>query len=249
MGSSPSLQDGKVYGRWQLVLTGDGSPSFCLASGERNELMHHRGGAFAETQYIYGIPVQKSFAELDRPQILSLGLGLGYNEILVACESLRTGKSFLLQSFELDEQLLEQFLGFVQDPHQLQEVHEVFHEICRLYQVSSHEISSTLLRAKQEGRWVLERALLEPGQIHKGANLFLWDAFSQKTSPQLWEPTFLQLAFQRAAPEAWVSTFACNAALKGALRSENFQTVLRPGYQGKRECTWGLKGRFTIYEP
>lgn len=269
--SSPSLQDGKLYGRWRLVLTQDGSPSFCLAqsqsvptqsdhfSPDKAELMHHRGGAFGETMYIYQPPVEGAFQKYEKPHILSLGLGLGYNEFLTAAQAIKAQKQdhFLLTSFESEDDLSEGFFNFIQNPATTShsESGAIYQNILSRFSGEGSEQSSVnpkaikdcLMRAWQQGRWVLKKALRSPEDLPHGIHVFLWDAFSQKTSPDLWQQSFLENSLDRADPKgAWLSTYACNGALKRALKAKQFSVEVRPGFQGKRECTWGRSGLFLL---
>lgn len=245
-GSRPTLQDGKVFGHWRLVLTGDGSPSFALDTTEKTELMHHRGGAYSETCYIYGPAIEAAMKLCREPQVLSVGLGLGYNELLTACLALQNGKSqaYRLQSFEVDSWLAEKFLNFIMGRDSGDPEMEVYRDM--LSRFPEFPICESLRCAFAEKRWTLHGALESPAQIHGGTHSYLWDAFSQKTTPALWDQKFLEASFQTGSREGqFVATYACNAALKKALREQGFQIQIRPGFQGKRECTWGTKGIFT----
>lgn len=267
--SSPSLQDGKLYGRWRLVLTQDGSPSFSLADSQateavplKAELMHHRGGAFGETLYIYQPPVERAFQLFAKPHILSLGLGLGYNEILTATEAIKAQKpdQFLLTSYESEEDLSRGFLNFILNSSvgsgspqasAQSESEDVCQNIVERFSgqfnVDPTAVKDCLLRARQDGRWVLNAALRSPEDLPSSIHVFLWDAFSQKTSPDLWQQTFLESSLDRAEKQgAWLSTYACNGALKRALKAKQFSVEIRPGFQGKRECTWGRSGLFLL---
>lgn len=250
MGSSGSLENGKVFGHWQLVLTEDGSPSFSeIKEGVKNEMMHHRGGAFSETLYIYGPAVEGAFQSVVEPRILSVGLGLGYNEILTAATALKSQGSqrFYLQSFEADDFLRESFKSFALGREGA--LHEIYLDICRRFQVPSVEVMQVLGQALKEGRCFLEGALESPAQVQNLTHIFLWDAFSQKTTPSLWTQEFLIESLKRGNAEGlWFGTYACNANLKSSLKKQNIEIQIRPGFQGKRQCTWGRSGIFNSFE-
>ncbi len=221
--------------------------------------MHHRAGAFAETCYIYGPAVAGAFQQQAKPCVFSLGLGLGYNEILTAVCAARTGKAhdFLLQSFEIDDNLIEfffEFLGFSGSiggkNSQTTELGQVYLDICQRFEISVSEVSEILGTAREQGRWMVESEFYSADQIRSSPHVFLWDAFSQKSSPSLWQEEFLKQSLGKSAPEgAWFATYACNAALKNALKQSDWTLKIRPGYQGKRECTWGFSGSFNSFEP
>ncbi|MNL45541.1 bifunctional tRNA (mnm(5)s(2)U34)-methyltransferase/FAD-dependent cmnm(5)s(2)U34 oxidoreductase [compost metagenome] len=71
----------------------------------------------------------------------------------------------------------------------------------------------------------------------------LYDAFSSKTTPHLWEEEFLKSFFQCAAADAMVSTYACKATLKRALKDSGFEVIVREGFLGKRNSTLALRGQ------
>lgn len=240
-----SWPEGKVFEGWVLTTTRDGSPSLSRASlhaDERHELMHHRGGAWSESCYIYQPPIRWAFATQDQPSILSLGLGLGYLEVLTAIEALRTGKNFTLTSFESAPELRSHFLSFVQG-QSVAPWESVYSEIFARAEVDGRELKTVLLEAYRDGRWQLREGLSQESDLetHK-YHAFLWDAFSTKTSPELWSEEFMAQVFARHSHhKSWVSTYACNGALKRALAAAGFEVHVRPGFEGKRQCTWGLK--------
>src|SRR5690606_37298150 len=91
--------------QYERVLTGDGSPSVVLGSPQQAyECMHHRGGALSESLFIYHAALERALELGVEPKVLSVGLGLGYNEAitiatLISKEKL---KPLQLDSFESD---------------------------------------------------------------------------------------------------------------------------------------------------
>lgn len=231
---------------WVPVLTGDGSFSLQLQDGENQELMHHRQGALSETRYIYGRLIDKLFnVNLSTVNFVSVGLGLGYNELLVAESS--QGQPFYLFSYEKDQNLATFFLqalGVLPASAEFQKVAGLYHHLFSHFKDQTKEY---LVRAFQEGRWVVAGAL-QAGQESPAVSIhgFLWDAFSRKTSPDLWEESFLTNWIGASANQevSGLTTYACNGPLKRALKSLNFEIEELPGFQGKRLSTmawrWGL---------
>ena len=83
--SPRTLQD------FTIVTTADGSPSLSIEdSSGYVEKMHHAAGAMSESIYIYGEAVQKVLDRRWPLRVLSVGLGLGYNELITAASG---GKS------------------------------------------------------------------------------------------------------------------------------------------------------------
>ena len=109
-----------VQEKFIFVTTADGSPTlrFRLDNGaSESEAMHSLKGALSETQYIYGTAMELALAQGFAPKILSLGLGIGYVEILAAaviCKHAQHHPDVLEQvygeSFELDADLRQYFL-------------------------------------------------------------------------------------------------------------------------------------------
>ena len=93
------------------VLTQDGSLTL-KPHGKNSEWMHSLAGAYSETQYIYGQTLRKLLSTWPSDQkmhVLSLGLGLGYVEVLCAVESLRHQVSFSITTYESEKSLIDLF--------------------------------------------------------------------------------------------------------------------------------------------
>ena len=228
--------------RYELVLTEDGSPTFRDLGSETQETMHHRGGAYSETQLIYGNPL-RACLQAGLSSAVSVGLGLGYNEILVATEALKNQipvAEFRLLSFESEKPLRDSFVGWVGG-----QKNSVYDQIAGLFEYDISKIQNWLHEALEQKTWILEESLnaerlSQPSEQY--ACLF-YDAFSSKTSPDLWSEEFLNLFFAKfCAPTSVVSTYACTGALKRSLKEQNFELLLKPGFNGKRLRTTGIRG-------
>lgn len=233
--------------RYELVLTDDGSPTFRDlgdrdGEGPKPETMHHRGGAYSETQLIYGNPLRLCLKAGGR-RILSVGLGLGYNEILTTVECLKLGISpaeIQLLSFESEEPLRSAFLKWISG-----EPIEVYDMISQFFAFDSLKIRQWLQEAYQNKHWQLRHSLDESAffQSPDGHQCIFYDAFSSKTSPQLWEEKFLNDFFKHfCAERSVVTTYACTGALKRSLKNQGFELLLKPGFGGKRLRTMGIRG-------
>jgi tRNA U34 5-methylaminomethyl-2-thiouridine-forming methyltransferase MnmC len=225
---------------YELVETSDQSPTLRWLASETQETMHHRGGAYSETQQIYGNPLRVSLTGGGRSAV-SVGLGLGYNEILVAIEALKNQVApgnFRLLSYESDPFL--HFLTWVQNT----ETEYVYDEIFQFFNESNKPEAKNWLRESFKlGAWKLEGALLEDFSLSETYELILYDAFSAKTSPHLWQEEFLSRFFEVAcSAKSQISTYACMGPLKRALRKNGFQLVIRDGFQSKRNSTLGIRG-------
>ncbi len=257
---------------FEILWTGDGSPT--LRSLLSPESMHHSGGAFEETQLIYGEPLRQVFAEREsltqnKVSVLSVGLGLGYNEILTAIEALEsTSKNasknncmpdqVFLCSFESQQFLTDSFMKWVfrrSDPTSVlyDKIAQFFINDLRNRTYSLIEICDIqdwLQKSFDNQSWQLFGAI-EPnwptGIPEKNLeqlkfNCIFYDAFSAKSSPHLWQEDFLFHFFSQTAQEkCHVSTYACTGALKRALRKAGFTLDLQEGFRSKRNRTHAIR--------
>ncbi|MEZ0393117.1 MAG: MnmC family methyltransferase [Pseudobdellovibrionaceae bacterium] len=226
---------------YEKVLTEDQSPTLRWLGSETQETMHHRGGAYSETQLIYGNPLRESL-ELGGRSAVSVGLGLGYNEILVALEALKRGigpSDFQLLSFESDSFLREHFLFWTETS----DTDLIYDEIFLFFDSPlKPEVKKWLFDSYKNGSWKVEGALLPEFSVESQYEVIFYDAFSSKTSPHLWDESFLTRFFsQVCAPASFVSTYACTGALKRALKANDFEVVIREGFQSKRNSTLGVR--------
>jgi tRNA U34 5-methylaminomethyl-2-thiouridine-forming methyltransferase MnmC len=98
------------------------------------------------------------------------------------------------------------------------------------------------LSAQKSGTWKLEGALMPGFEIAQKYECIFYDAFSSKTSPHLWQESFLLDFFAKAcAANCIVSTYACTGALKRALKASGFEVILLEGFLGKRNRTMGVR--------
>jgi hypothetical protein len=242
------MQDFWKKHHFEKVLTEDQSPTLRWLASDNQETMHHRGGAYSETQEIYGGPLREMMAAGGRSAI-SVGLGLGYNEILVAVEALRhhiNPPDFFLLSYESEDILKTEFLAWLSDRAQSEIYNEVWSFFsCEMQSPSKSEVQNWLLQSLKHKSWILEKALQPDFQVTRKYECIFYDAFSSKTSPHLWQEDFLEKFWQEAgAEDCLVTTYACTGALKRSLKSADFELILPPGFQSKRNRTMGRRGQF-----
>lgn len=215
--------------------TEDGSPT--LSIGPTWERMHAEEGAFTERQIIYQPLVENAFITVKEPVFLSLGLGLGYNELIIAFESLqRRQNPALIASYESVDFLRETFKNWLnEEPSELSVVYdEIIKLYSQKYKRDPAEAKSFLLKMLRDDRLQLLGAVeeAEPPVSHG----ILFDAFSPRTCPQLWAEEFLESFFEKtSAACCYVATHACNAVLKKALKKKGFTLEIHEGYGRKRE--------------
>ena len=227
---------------YKRITTGDNSPS--LALPPTWEPMHALEGALTETLYIYKPTVEKTFQFVENPVFISVGLGLGYNEILIACESLKQQKPVgEILSYEAVSFLTENFANWLtQKESVLADIYqEILTSFAKIYDLDESQLKSHLLDLWNSGKLkILGR--LEESET-RAAHGILFDAFSKKTSPELWDENFLDHFFRDATqPICFVSTYACSGVLKRALRKNNFTLNIIKGYAKKKESTFAERG-------
>ncbi len=244
--------------------TRDGSPTLrqVQSAGDfPGESMHHSGGALAETLYVYGPIWQWAFAQTRQAGFFSLGLGLGYHELLWAVLDLTMGGESQLWTSETHQGLIDEFTVWAQCAKKTAVFEDITQRVLasswqkllptpihKLREISVLDLQNHLHLASKEGRWQILPALSSLSlRDWKQTKPFvvqgiLYDAFSRKTSPELWSEEFLREFLQTvAAPEAAFATYACLAPLKNALRAEGFALQVRPGFLGKRNSSLAIR--------
>lgn len=228
---------------WEI--TADGSPT--LRTGGDGESMHHSGGALEETLMIYGEPVREVFSStIVKPRVFSVGLGLGYVELVSAAFAIRAEKSFEMLTLESVKGLVwvfDRWLRGELPPGELQVGMSMVSDlVSKATEVPAERLRSTLRSMRDSGEWSVGGAL-SPEQIpSERFHAILYDVFSAKTNPELWTEEFLrQFADQCAEARCLFSTYACTGNLKRALRSTGFEVIQRDGFKGKRHSTLGRR--------
>ncbi len=233
---------------FHFITTDDGSPSLRLGETEvLSEAMHSLKGAFSETLYIYGTAIELGAKERFIPRVLSMGLGLGYVEILSAAMHLRhSGGDFGGESFEIVPELRGWFTQWLDGKSIPDEFAKTYDEIeartCNHLELKPGAAKEALARAIRDGRWQVRDALTPSTNFHGSFGVICFDAFSSKTTPELWSEEFL-MAFlaKAAAPACVLSTYACTGALKRSLKTSGFALQIREGSSSKRDSTFAVR--------
>lgn len=238
-----------------LERTSDNSPTLRLklATGEEGESMHHSGGAATETQYIYGEPLRKVLDGLPQNELRMtvVGLGLGYIEILAAQELLKRNQTTLhMVSYESEQVLRELFKNWLHEgelnPRMQENTTALFKTVATSLstEVSVESTQALLKKLFEQNLWKIESALtLESIHLQKN-HLICFDAFSQKTTADLWTEEFFEAFIDKACDEDCAfTTYACTGVLRRALIKKGFHFIKRPGFFGKRDSTLALRGK------
>ncbi len=223
---------------YESHLTADGSPTLSLDGGEK---MHSMEGALAESLYIYRPCIEQALAA-SRPHILSMGLGLAYNEMITGAVLLTNNISqFKLASFETVDPLKKHCMAWVNDETcELAPLYNtILEKVAAQFDLSSDLLKSFLYKALKDQHWTIFDRLPEnnpwPWKFHG----ILYDAFSSETDKDLWTEHHLR-HFLKAygAPDlCYFSTYAATGNLKRSLLQEGFSLEKRKGFGKKREST------------
>jgi hypothetical protein len=258
---------------YTFLPTEDGSPSLRLGPVDVfSESMHSLKGAFSETVYIYGTAIERCLAGLGQrfsvpgapssvlgfggggPKFFSLGLGLGYVEVLAAALILKAEAEFPGvsqiaggESFEIVPDLREWFVAWVSGESVRADFQTAYDDIHRRTAaetgISEARIRTQMHEMIQSGRWKIRPALEATTEFTERFHCICCDAFSSKTSPDLWSEEFLTAFFQKVAAESCVlATYACTGALKRTLRTAGFELKIREGFSSKRDSTFAVRG-------
>jgi|GEM_PF-783676 len=253
--------------RHEIVLTEDGSPTYRQFNAVGSEDMHNSSGAFSETLIIYGPIIAACFEQRQKtgsikgPHFMSLGLGLGYNEVLIACMAISAGRRRLqgealhltseasewtCHSYEKEAWLVQDLLAFLGAENEVRQeltsekklvYQKIFSVFSTQFAITEERLRTELLLAYKEKRWIIEPEFCY--QLPKKDvrfHAYLWDAFSRKTDPELWELSKLENYLKATqAPSAFFATYACFRDLKTALTQAHFQWKVRKAQTRKRE--------------
>lgn len=237
---------------FHFITTEDGSPSLRLqiSRGEDeplSEAMHSLKGAFSETLYIYGTAIELAMKERFTPRVLSMGLGLGYVELLAAGLAVKNDVSdFGGESFEIVPELREWFGTWLTGGEIPSEFAKTYDDIegrtSRHLELKPGAAKAALAESILAGRWQVREALTPSTKFSGLFGAICFDAFSSKSTPELWSEEFLMSFLAKAgAPSCVLSTYACTGALKRSLRNSGFEVQIREGFSSKRDSTFAVR--------
>jgi tRNA U34 5-methylaminomethyl-2-thiouridine-forming methyltransferase MnmC len=156
---------------------------------------------------------------------------------------------FTLESFELVPELKEYFTLWLRGHALNNDIQEVYDQVLK-HVLKDSDVEAQKLKdflwQKLESRDLTLQGPLDSHSVFRvRAHCLLFDAFSAKTSPELWTEEFLVEFFNKATEnDAMVSTYASRTTLKKALKTAEFFVEVREGFQGKRNSTLAFKGLF-----
>lgn len=239
----------------QILPTDDGSPTIEMKTDARPaEWMHHSGGAWSETLYIYRPVIELSLKYATKPpHLLSVGIGLGYNEIIAAAIALKNNQSRIrLVSYEKNDLLRLSFLHFilghsVPNPSKIEiELLKAFSWILdktnSVFKLKENQIQMLLSRLYRDKKWKVYECFDLNNRELIDVSGILYDPFSKKVNGELWDEENLKKFFaQSTADICFFGSYAHNGAIKRALKESRFQLADRLGFSGKRNCTLAFR--------
>jgi len=238
----------KINSQYSVKITEDGSPTLVLSTGVDHlfveEKMHSRFGAASETEYIYGPAIDWAFEKIEAPRFIVVGLGLGYIEFLISRQGRLRNSIYEIHSFESDPFLRDSILAWLhEDPNDLDPV------FCSaLTSIAGREldlqVKEDLRSMHEKGKWRISGAI-SPEAVGTPANGILYDLFSHKITPELWNDQFISSLLQKAAAkECSFASYASKGAIKRSLKTCGFTLVDKKGFAGKRESTLAFRTVF-----
>ena len=252
------MESTRLWTNFQLETTADESPTLRLNGTDplnplkSAESMHHSGGAASETLYIYGEAitwVMNHYSGKNPLRVCSVGLGLGYNEILVGLLSFQKQIPLHLESYEIDSELIQTFAAWVSTPPgaaqlpQFRIYDQIFTILCAQlsFNISLTDFKYFLHNLIEKKHWRLKTELsVQTIPVDSTFHLCLFDAFSQKTSGELWSEPFLNLFFEKCFDRHFclLATYACTGLLTRTLKQNGFRVTKKIGFKNKRDSTW-----------
>jgi len=229
---------------FEIIWTEDGSPSLRDLHVPTKEAMHHSGGAWSESLYIYAEALSLFQSKFQRSIkepfcVASIGLGLGYNELMTL--SALNGSDFgQILSFEKNELLEESLLSWLAErPSPFSELYDHVFNLCQ-HRWKGTPSKARMLSFINEKRWFFAGPLESPwgGIKAPKSHLIYYDAFSKKSNDALWDYNFLESFLRERADRPCVfASYACTGALNKVLDQLQFTRLEKPGFHGKRNST------------
>ncbi|HEX4923844.1 MAG TPA: MnmC family methyltransferase, partial [Bdellovibrionales bacterium] len=173
-------------------------------------------------------------------RFLVVGLGLGYIEWMIFAKCYAKKVEPHILSLESDPYLTGQIYKLVTRDYAESQDMKVFEDALAASAAYFGEpgLREMAFRALSQERWKIGGTLDAGTEFERRSSVILYDPFSKRTSPELWEQAFLESFLMKAAGNPCVfSTYASHGQLKRALAAQGFSQEPRPGFGGKREST------------
>lgn len=221
-------------------LTADGSYTFF--STEFQEHFHSQVGAKREAQEKFLVPCRiADLAQGSHLYLLDICYGLGHNSAAALAEIWRVNPHCHVTLFALER---DQAIAWGSIQHNLlnpypEGVRAALANLSHNLRVDQKNLTAQLLigDARQTIQQVIAAGFL--------ADAIFLDPFSPPKCPQLWTVEFLALVARCLAPEGYLATYSCAAAVRLALREAGLCLGTIPGIGRKSPGTaarWSCDG-------
>lgn len=245
---------------FSIFITADGSPTLAFARADGYiEKMHHSGGALSESLYIYHQALTAALSEKLQPRVLSVGLGLGYNELISLAEFHRSHISdFKVWSLEAHPILRNAFRVWagLETESEFAENHSIqnLNPVCEVVATAAGQVALQMKIAYDQLRNFTKESLENKNLELLGPfpqaltttdkiNAVYYDAYSNKMDSGLWsEHALTQQLGPCLADQCVFATYAATGTLNRSLKNLGFRLMLKAGFQGKRESTYAVRG-------
>jgi tRNA U34 5-methylaminomethyl-2-thiouridine-forming methyltransferase MnmC len=233
---------------FQIFITRDGSPTL-VWPGQNGavEKMHHSDGALSESLYIYHQALNEVLGRGWPVRVLSLGLGLGYNELITLAQAHKSGREDLyIWSFEASSLLRDGFQAWLQDTALDPDLARAFTQaaagVAATFDLSLATLKDIARNAFASGRLELRGKFPDDTSDIGACTCVYYDAFSKKLSPDLWiEEDIARHLESMTAAGCVLATYASTGALNRALKRLGFRLCDKKGFSGKRESTLAIR--------
>lgn len=217
-----------------LVVTGDGSST--LQSGRHQETYHSTFGAVSESIEVFltnsGVLERIKRREITR--VLEIGFGTGLNFILTTDAALQYDCPLEYEALEYDLPPLDLSCELLHKnlPRRAALI-EVLESYLKKQSVPPH-CPALDINTNIKLNLRLENALQADLQKNAFHAIYL-DAFSVKSTPDLWTAHFLARLKKSLKPDGILATYSVNRKFKDALNTAGYRWKKLKGPPGKRE--------------
>lgn len=249
---------------YSKVTTDDGSPTVRVTiAGQPHEDMHHSGGALSESILIYSEIVRAALNFNLPPKIASVGLGLGYNEALAMAEIITFEQKrydFLekllvpkrpehvtpeirILSFEKDPVIRENYVNWLHNRSSNSFWTPLFQEVLELvaarYGMPDTQLKREMNKLYKEERFkIVDDVQNFQENVSDRYSVILYDAFSNKSTPELWDEEFLKKFLYGVSEKfCFFSSYASLGGLNRALEATGYLVDVHRGFKNKRHAT------------
>jgi hypothetical protein len=182
------------------------------------------------------------------PIFLSIGLGLGYIEIMTVSFYLANNSSalehplFYIQSFEKEKifiSLLKKYFKQEKIPINFKKCYDKIIDLnSNFFSIEKKLLINTINKLIARKKLIFYNEFSEISVVKFPASGIFFDAFSAQSTPDIWHESVLKniLNSKNCNQESAFATYASRISLKKILKENIFILHKKRGFAGKREC-------------